>query len=188
MSFEDFLQKQSNSGKDKPDKTKIRPEKSKAVKKTIHICECEACGRTFETEWNICPSCGCKDMKYGMRTVKQYTPLQKREKMLIAEAQIREEALDYDAAIKIWETLGDIKEAARIRRLITKQKSIQVAQKVVHGDEVTKTEIKDSVLNKSNVGGGSSKMKELRELKEMFDSGFMSKEEMEKMKKEILGK
>ena len=188
MSFDNFLQKQSDIDKGKPDKSKNEPDKSKTVRETIHVCECEACGRTFETEWNICPSCGCKDMKYGMRKVKQYTPLQQRQKMLIIEAQIREEALDYDAAIKIWETLGDIKEAARIRRLITKQKSLKVTQKVVHGDEVTKTEIKDSVLNKSNVGGGSSKMKELRELKEMFDSGFISKKEMEDMKKEILGK
>jgi len=31
-------------------------------------------------------------------------------------------------------------------------------------------------------------MQELEKLKEMFDSGFISKEEMENMKKEILGK
>ena len=109
--------------------------------------------------------------------------------MLITQAKIREEALDYEAAIEIWETLGNIEEAARIRKIISKQKSVKVAQKVVKGDEINQTEIKDSVLNKSNVGsGGSSKMQELRELKEMFDSGFISKEEMEDMKKEILGK
>jgi hypothetical protein len=63
----------------------------------------------------------------------------------------------------------------------------KISQKIVHGDEVTKTEIKDSVLNRSTVGGGgSSKMQELKELKEMFDSDFISEEEMEKMKKEIL--
>ena len=61
----------------------------------------------------------------------------------------------------------------------------------IHGDYVDDrdTIIKDSVISKSNVGaGGSSKMQELKELKEMFDSGFISKEEMEEMKKEILGK
>ena len=167
----------------------IDDNKLKSVKETIHVCECEACGRTFESEWTVCPSCGCKDMKYGLTKVKHYTPLQKRQKMLIAQAKIREEALDYDAAIQIWETLGNIKEAARVRNIKTRQKSVKVAQKIVKGDEVTKTEIKDSVLNRSNIGsGGSSKMQELKELKEMFDSGFISKEEMENMKKEILGK
>ena len=36
--------------------------------------------------------------------------------------------------------------------------------------------------------GGEDKFAKLKELKEMFDSGFISKEEMEEMKKEILGK
>jgi len=44
------------------------------------------------------------------------------------------------------------------------------------------------VISKSSIGGGSSKMQELEKLKEMFDSGFISKKEMEEMKKEILGK
>ena len=65
--------------------------------------------------------------------------------------------------------------------------SVNVAQKVVHGDEVTKTEIKDSVLNRSNVGGGSSKMKELKDLAEMKKEGLISDEEYEKMKLEIIG-
>ena len=108
--------------------------------------------------------------------------------MLRLKAEEREQALDYTEAARIWDQLGEIEEAARIRKLMTEQSAIKVNQKVVHGDEISKTEIRDSVLNKSNVGGGSSKMKELRELKEMFDSGFISKEEMEKMKKEILGK
>ena len=92
MSFDDFLQKQSDKDKpDKskiePDKSKIEPDKSKTMRETIHVCECEACGRTFETKWNICPSCGCKDMKYGMRKVKQYTPLQQRQKMYVMHLQ-----------------------------------------------------------------------------------------------------
>ena len=108
--------------------------------------------------------------------------------MLRLKAEEREQALDYTEAARIWDQLGEIEEAARIRKLMTEQSAIKVNQKVVHGDEISKTEIRDSVLNKSNVGGGSSKMKELRELKEMFDSGFISKEEMEEMKKEILEK
>jgi hypothetical protein len=61
----------------------------------------------------------------------------------------------------------------------------------IHGDYVDDrdTIVKDSVVNRSNIGsGGFSKIQELKELKEMFDSGFISKEDMEKIKKEILEK
>ena len=58
---------------------------------------------------------------------------------------------------------------------------------MVHGDEVTKTEIKDSVLNRSNVGG-SSKMQELKDLTEMKEKGLIDDDEFKQMKKEILGK
>ena len=105
------------------------------------------------------------------------------------EAFQRERARDYDSAIKIWEELDEIDEAARVRKISVEQSSVKVSQKVVHGDEVTNTEIKDSVLNKSNVGNneGEDKFSKLKELKEMFDSGFISEEEMGKMKKEIIG-
>ena len=105
------------------------------------------------------------------------------------EAFQRERARDYESAIEIWEELGEIDEAARVRKISVEQSSVKVSQKVVHGDEVTKTEIKDSVLNKSNVGNneGEDKFSKLKELREMFDSGFISKEEMEKIKREILG-
>jgi len=104
-----------------------------------------------------------------------------------SKAKEREEALDYESAIEIWEGLGQYDEAARIRKIIENRDSIKVAQKVVHGDEVSKTEIKDSVLNRSNVGGGSSKMQELKDLTEMKKEGLISKEEYEKMKQEIIG-
>ena len=97
----------------------------------------------------------------------------------------KEKALNYSEAAKIWEELGEIKEAARVRKMQAELGSVKVAQKVVQGDEVT--EIKDSVLNRSNVGGGSSKMQELKELKEMRNSGDISDEDYEKMKREIIG-
>ena len=62
------------------------------------------------------------------------------------------------------------------------EEKVKVDQTVVHGDYVDDrdTIVKDSVINRSNIGaGGSSKMQELKELKEMFDSGFISKEEMD---------
>ena len=103
-------------------------------------------------------------------------------------ARQREIALDYDNAITIWEELGEIKQAARIRKLKAEQGSVKVAQNVVQGDQVTNTEIKDSVLNRSNVGGGSSKMQELKDLTEMKEKGLIDDDEFRQMKKEILGK
>jgi len=59
---------------------------------------------------------------------------------------------------------------------------------IVQGDTITNTEIKDSVLNRSSVGGGSSKMEELEKLTEMKDKGVIDDDEFKQMKKEILGK
>ena len=104
------------------------------------------------------------------------------------EARGRERAKDYDTAIRIWEEIGEINEAARVRTLKAEQSSVKVAQKVVHGDEVTKTEIKDSVLNRSNVGaGGEDKITKIKELKELHDAGAIDDDEFKQMKKEILG-
>jgi hypothetical protein len=113
----------------------------------------------------------------------------KRNKGIEIIAREKEEHLDYEGALEIWVKLGNNKEAKRIRRKMMDEKKVD--QTIVHGDYVDDrdTIVKDSVINRSNVGAGSSsKMQELEKLKEMFDSGFISKEEMENMKKEILGK
>ena len=109
------------------------------------------------------------------------------------EASNREAALDYDAAIGIWEELGEIDEAGRLRKLRAEMNSATVSKTVIHGDQVhgnqvTSTEIKDSVLNRSNVGGGSSRMQELEKLTEMKDKGAIDDDEFQQMKNEILGK
>ena len=98
-----------------------------------------------------------------------------------------EELKLYDDAEEWYTTKGMLEKAGEMKQKKADLNAPKISQKIVHGDEVTKTEIKDSVLNRSSVGGGGpSKMQELKELKEMFDSGFISEEEMEKMKKEIL--
>ena len=117
---------------------------------------------------------------------------------MTVEAQRRELALDYDSAIEIWEELGKLKEAARVRRLKAEQGSVKVsqnvqgdqitAQKVVQGDEIKRTNIRDSVVSRSNVGAGSSKMQELEKLTEMKKEGLIDDDEFKQMKKEILGK
>jgi hypothetical protein len=106
---------------------------------------------------------------------------------IIKRAKDREKHLDYNGAIQLYESIGNDKEAARVRRKMLDEKKVD--QTVVHGDQVTKTEIKDSVLNRSNVGGGkSSKSEELREAKTLLDDGIIDDDEFKQMKKEILGK
>ena len=125
-----------------------------------------------------------------------------REAIIEAKAKLAGELeglLRYKEAIDIWEELGRHDEAKRVRKKIRDEGRVKVDQTVVHGDYVDDrdttyiddrdTIIKDSVVSKSNIGaGGDDKFSKLKELKEMFDSGFISKEEMEEMKKEILRK
>ena len=106
-------------------------------------------------------------------------------------AKVREEYYDYDGAIEIYEEIMMPEEAARVRKLKFERNAVKVNQTVVQGDYIDDrdTIIKDSVINKSNIGAGEDdKLSKLKELKEMRDSGFISEEEMEEMKKEIMGK
>ena len=109
-----------------------------------------------------------------------------RIKKLLGDEKV--EHLDYDKAIEIYESIGDKEAAKNTRKLKAEQGAVKVTQKVDHGVEVSKTEIKDSVLNRSNVGGKSSKAEELREAKALLDEGLINEDDYENMKKEILGK
>ena len=101
------------------------------------------------------------------------------------QAKEREDALDYETAIKLWEELGLIQEAARVRKLQATMGSVKVAQKVVHGDTI----VKDSVLNRTNIGSdGDDKFTRLEKLTEMKEKGLIDDDEFKQMKKEILGK
>ena len=85
------------------------------------------------------------------------------------------------------------KDWKNVKNLIEKTKTeygkINISQKVVHGDEVTKTEIKDSVVSKSNIGsGGDDKFSRLEKLTDMKKEGLIDDDEFKQMKKEILGK
>ena len=108
-------------------------------------------------------------------------------RVMMNQAHEREKARDYEPAIDIWENLGEIKEAARVRTLQAELGAVKVAQKVIQGDEVT--EIKDSVLNRSNIGSsGDDKFARLEKLTEMKKEGMIDDGEFKQMKKEILGK
>ena len=113
-----------------------------------------------------------------------------REQKRIAmrhKANERERALDYDSAIDIWEELGQIDQAARVRKL---KADLAAPKTVIHGDYVDDrdTIVNDSVVNRSNIGIGSSKMQKLEKLNNMREKGAIDDEEFKQMKKEILRK
>ena len=103
-------------------------------------------------------------------------------------ARKHEELLELDEAANVYKKLGMENDAIRVRKLKAEKGAVKVKQTIVQGDQVTKTEIKDSVINRSNVGGKSSKAEELRETKSLLDEGLINEDDYEKMKKEILGK
>ena len=103
-------------------------------------------------------------------------------------AKESERLFDFETPLSIYLKYSLHEEAARIRKLQAEQGSVKVDQTVVQGDQITKTEIKDSVVSKSNVGRGSSKMQELKDLTEMKKEGLIDDDEFKQMKKEILGK
>ena len=110
-------------------------------------------------------------------------------KKLISTAKRNEKLLEFKEAANIYKALKMDDDVIRVKKLKSEQGAVKVTQKVVHGDEVTKTEIKDSVVSKSNVGtGGKSKAEEIKEIKELLDSGAIDAAEFKQMKKEILGK
>jgi len=113
---------------------------------------------------------------------------EKRISALKGLAKRHEKLLELDEAAETYKELGMDDDVIRIRKLKSEQGAVKVSQKVVQGDEVTKTEIKDSVLNRSNIGAGSSKMQELKDLTEMKEKGLIDDDEFKQMKKEILGK
>ena len=94
----------------------------------------------------------------------------------------------YDDANEWYNSQGMLKEAADARR---RKADLAAPKTEIHGDYVDDrdTIVKDSVINRSNVGaGGKSKSEELREAKALLDDGIIDDDEFKQMKKEILGK
>jgi hypothetical protein len=107
----------------------------------------------------------------------------------IVKAKRHEKLLEFDEAANIYKELGMDDDTIRIRKLKAEQGAVKVTQKVVHGDEVTKTEIKDSVVSKSNIGsGGDDKVAKLEKIANLKKEGLIDDDEFKQMKKEILGK
>ena len=86
------------------------------------------------------------------------------KKSMKMKAEQREKALDYEGAAIIWEALEEFDEAARVRKLKVK-------------------------LTKSpNSDVPPSKTEQIKEYKELLDSGAIDEYEFKQMKKDILGK
>ena len=106
----------------------------------------------------------------------------------------------FEAAVKITESSGKVHElnptspdtvVNEIQNLMNVNETVvekNIYQHIVQGDQITKTEVKDSVLNRSNIGESNSKMQELEKLAEMKEKGLIDDDEFKQMKKEILSK
>ena len=117
-----------------------------------------------------------------------YTDEEKMRR-IIKRAKDREKHLDYNGAIQLYESIGNDKEAARVRRKMYDEKKVD--QTVVHGDYVDDrdTIVKDSVISKSNIGaGGDDKVAKLEKIANLKREGLIDDDEFKQMKKEILGK
>ena len=116
------------------------------------------------------------------------------KRYLMSESEVEKSSMEKLEKLIERRNVGEVtsKEFEEMKKEILERKPqvskdpVEIAQEEVHDDRGTI--VKDSVISKSSIGSGSSKMHELEKLKEMFDSGFISKNEMEEMKKEILGK
>ena len=128
-----------------------------------------------------------KEMAERRRADEEEAKRKKKEDL--EKAEKHEKLLEFEEAAKIYKQYEMDNEVVRVRKLKAEQGAVKVNQKVVHGDEITKTEIKDSVISKSSIGaGGKSKSEELRDAKALLDDGIIDDDEFRQMKKEILGK
>ena len=95
--------------------------------------------------------------------------------------------LEFEHAAEIYKELGMDDEVIRIR----KGARNKVDQTIIQGDYIDDrdTIVKDSVINRSNIGASSDdKIARLEKIAEMKDKGIIDDDEFKQMKKEILGK
>ena len=107
------------------------------------------------------------------------------------QAKYHEKLLEFDEAAEVYKEIGMDNDVIRVRKLKVEQSTVKVEQTVFHGDYIDDrdTIVKDSVINRSNIGaGGKSKAEEIKELTEMKEKGLIDDDEFKQMKKEILGK
>ena len=114
----------------------------------------------------------------------------------LKRALIYESQLDYEQALVIYRRFNMTGEVRRINEMKYANNNQRVVSTgvtnttIIHGDIVNDNDtiVKDSVLNRSSIGGGKSKTEEIKELKELHDTGAIDDDEFRQMKKEILEK
>ena len=111
----------------------------------------------------------------------------------LKRALIYESQLDYEQALAIYRRFNMTGEVRRINEMkyVNNNQSGVTNTTIIHGNVVNDNDtiVKDSVLNRSSIGGaGNSKAEEIKEIKELLDSGAIDGAEFKQMKKEILGK
>ena len=113
------------------------------------------------------------------------------------DAMMYEDQLDYDHALSIYRRLNLTDDIRRVNEKKYGNNNQNMASTgvtnttIIHGNVVNDNDtiVKDSVLNRSNIGGaGNSKADELQKLSDLKDKGLIDDEEFKEMKKEILGK
>jgi len=113
----------------------------------------------------------------------------------LKKALIYERQMDYDHALAIYRRFNMTDEIRRINEMKYGNNNVKVASPgvtnttIIHGNYVNDNDtiVKDSVLNRSNIGGGNSKADELQKVLDLKEKGLISNEEYEKMKQEIIG-
>ena len=165
----------------------VQPDLEDLLASSYWVCDkCEAPFATKELAEKHELKCGIKEDVENLEKI-----LEKTEKITDVEADSSmgklEKLIERRNAGEITsEEFEEMKKEILERKPQVSKDPVEIVQEEVHDDRGTI--VKDSVISKSSIGSGSSKMHELEKLKEMFDSGFISKKEMEEMKKEILGK
>ena len=113
------------------------------------------------------------------------------------DAMRYEDQLDYDHALSIYRRLNLTDDVRRVneKKYGTNNQSNANAgvtnTTIIHGNIVNDNDtiVKDSVLNRSNIGsGGNSKADELQKISELKEKSLIDDDEFKQMKKEILGK
>ena len=133
---------------------------------------------------------GLRNLTKARDIYSEYNYNTRKRKLEIEIAKEKEELLDYKGALFDFERLGLHKSSKRVRQKLHEQGAVKVDQTVVHGDYVDDrdTIVKDSVINRSNVGGGSDdKIAKLEKIAEMKEKGLIDDDDYEKMKREIVG-
>ena len=135
-------------------------------------------------------------LKGWKNQIEERLQLKRNYETAYRQARMYENQLDYDHALSIYRRLNLTDDVRRVneKKYGSNNQNMTSAgvtnTTIIHGNVVNDNDtiVKDSVLNRSSIGGaGNSKAEEIKEIKELLDSGAIDEDEFKQMKKEILG-